>query len=96
MYGCGDRLAEHRAVVLRDEPRIGHHHYAAVALRADEPPEPLAEANDGLRESVVSEGTPAFALDTLASRLDYRVAHLEPTGSDLIATVNCHSRFSLS
>ncbi len=76
MDGGGDRLAEHRAVVLRDKPRISDDDDSTVALRAYEPSKPLAEANDGLRESVVSEGTTALALDPLATRLDYRVAHL--------------------
>ena len=44
MHGGRDRLAEECAVVLRDETRIGDDDDAPVGLRADEPPEALAEA----------------------------------------------------
>ena len=76
MDGGGDGLAKHRAVVLRDEPRISDDDDSTVALRADEPPEPLAEAYHRLRQRVVAEGTTALSLDTLATGLYYRVADL--------------------
>jgi len=52
-------------------------------------PKTGSEAN-GARNSMA---IPAIANTT---RKNANISIVEPTGSDLIATVNCHSRFSLS
>ena len=70
----GKRLEEGPAVRLRAHPRVEDRDHAAVGMRADQPPEPLPQLEHRRGQRVLAEPVAAERVDSLAARLDERVA----------------------
>src|SRR5690606_30941954 len=69
----GEAPEEHFSVALGDEARVEDGDHAAIAPRADEPPEALLEGERGAREEELAEGVLAARLEARRARLGERI-----------------------
>ena len=71
---AGSGLEERPAVGLRAHARIEDRDHPAVGVRADQPPDALAQLKHGGWKRVLAEPVSAECVDPLAPRLDERIA----------------------